>query len=251
MSASIEKLYDIEKHIDINYIENIIKNNHGKKIICFGGGTAADILMKKILYRYDTYCFLDNNKTLHGTKLYDVEIKSPELLKELKQGSFFVLIISKHVAAISKQLEEIGLKLNQDYFDIYNKFLTYFRIKKFVSYAKRFEEFINRIPDGTLEAIPVKNTEKIGIVCIAGMLQLSSWYPIAQSILLRYKGYQTSLIIDCLHSFDDYIYFDGITRLASIYIDYIVGKVKKNGLHLKFFRSTLQKRKTLTTTIYM
>ena len=33
MSASIEKLYDIEKHIDINYIENIIKNRDLKKYV--------------------------------------------------------------------------------------------------------------------------------------------------------------------------------------------------------------------------
>lgn len=245
MNDSIKNLYDIEKHIDIEYIENIIKNNQGKKIICFGGGTAADILMQKLLYKYETYCFLDNDKSLHGTKLHGVEIKSPEILKGLKQGSFLVFIISRHVSAISSQLEETGLKKDQDYFDIYNRFLAYFRIKKFVSYAGRFEEFIDRIPDGALEAVPVKNTEKIGIVCIAGMLQLSSWYPIAQCILLRYKGYQTSLVIDCLHSFDDYIYFDGITRLASIYIDYIVGKVKKKWPSLEVYQIDSSKKENL------
>lgn len=223
----IDAVYDIENFIDVKYVEDIINKNLGKEIICFGGGTAADIIMQKILYKYKVYCFLDNNKSIQGTKLYDVEVKAPDILKNLETGSFLVLIVSKHVNAISKQLEELGLENNKDYFDIYNKFLPYFRVKKFVSYAKRFEKFINSIPDGKLDTIPVKKTKRIGIVCIAEMIQLVSWYPIVQCILLRYRGYQVSLIVDCLHSFDDYIFFDGITEIASLYINYIVKKVKE------------------------
>jgi len=52
MSKGIETIYDIEKLVDTGYIESIIKENAGKKLICFGGGTAASILMKKILYKY-------------------------------------------------------------------------------------------------------------------------------------------------------------------------------------------------------
>ena len=227
MDRTIETIYDIEKHIDVEYIENIIKNNQTKKIICFGGGTAADILVQKVLNKYKICCFLDNNKSIQGTKINGIEIKSPDILKELERATFLILVVSKHVDAISKQLEIMGLKKEQDYFDIYSKFIPYFRIKKFVSYARRFEKFVDRISDGKLESVPIKNTNKIGIVTISGMLQLSSWYPISQCILLRYRGYQTSLIIDCLHSFDDYIYFDGITDIALIYIKYIVEKIKK------------------------
>ena len=227
MSKNIETIYNIDSHIDMEYINNIIQNNSTKKIICFGGGTAADILMQKNLLQHEIYCFLDNNKDIQGTKLYNVEIKSPDILQELEKDSYIVLILSKHVVDISAQLEEIGLKKEQDYFDIYNRFLAYFRIRKFVSYAAKMEKFIERIPDGILETIPVKNTQKIGIVCIAEMIKTVSWYPIAQCIMLRYRGYDVSLIVDCLYSFDDYIYFDGITDIASIYIDYIVEKVKK------------------------
>ncbi len=227
MIESIETIYDIEKHIDLEYINRIIQNNLHKKIICFGGGTAADILMKKVLFRYEVYCFLDNNSAIQGAKIHSIEIKSPDVLQELESNSYFVLILSKHVVAISRQLEKKGLEKDKDYFDIYNKFLPYFRIKKFVKYASDFETFINKIPDGVLERIPIKNTQKIGIVCIAEMIKLVSWYPIAQCILLRYRGYNSSLVIDCLHNFDDYIYFDGITEIASIYIDYIVKKVQE------------------------
>lgn len=227
MNRNIETIYNAEKHIDVEYIESIIKDNQSKKIICFGGGTAADILMKKLFNKYEIYCFLDNNKSIHGTEIHGIEIKSPDILRELEPASFFILVVSKHVDAISKQLEGMGLKKEQDYFDIYNKFILYFRIKKFISYAQRFEKFIDRIPEGELESIPIKNTNKIGIVTISGMLQLSSWYPISQCILLRYRGYRTSLIIDSLHSFDDYIYFDGITEIALLYIKYIVEKIKE------------------------
>jgi len=158
--------------------------------------------------------------------VYGIKIKIPDILDTLVQGTFFVLILSRHVDAISKQLMEKGLENDKDYFDIYNRFLPYFRVKKFVSYAERFEKFIDSIPDGFLDTVPVKKTKKIGIVCIAEMLQVVAWYPISQCIILRYRGYNVSLVVDCLHSFDDYIFFDGITEIASLYIKYIVEKIK-------------------------
>ena len=41
-------IYDAEKHINLEKIRAILQENKNKKIICFGGGTAADILMEKV-----------------------------------------------------------------------------------------------------------------------------------------------------------------------------------------------------------
>ena len=46
-----------EKYIDFSFIESIINKNGKKKILCFGGGTAAGILMDKLLYRYPVQYF--------------------------------------------------------------------------------------------------------------------------------------------------------------------------------------------------
>lgn len=221
------EIYNAEKHINLQIIENIVKGNSGKKIICFGGGTAAEIFMEKFSDKYAIDCFLDNNTALHGKKMFGREICSPDYLKELQTGEYIVLILSKHVDAISKQLEGYGLKENQNYYDIYNHFIEYFRIKKFEKNAYHFVNFIERIPDGYLDNIPLKRQETIGIVCFGDMVTNLTWYSMAQSILLRYNGYKSTLIIDTLKSFGSYIYFEGMEEVARVYIDYVVSVLKK------------------------
>ncbi len=220
-------IYDAEKHINLEKIRAILQVNRNKKIICFGGGTASDILMEKVLYEYDVDCFLDNNSNLYGNKLHGIEIKSPDILTSYDRGSFIILILSKHVSAISNQLLELGLRENVDFYDVYNMFIAYFRIKKYEKYALKFIDFIERIPDETFDSIPLKDDKKIGIVVLGEMIKNVSWYSMAQSILLRFNGYASTLIIDTIRSFDSYIYFDGIEAVAKIYIDYVV-KVLQN-----------------------
>lgn len=220
-------IYDAEKHIDIEYIESILKQNKNKKIICFGGGTAADILMKKLLHNYDVYAFVDNNKELWGKKIFEITICAPSILTDLEPESYIVLLLSKHVDAISRQLEEMGLQRDQDYYDIYNQFLAYFRIKKFETYAREFETFLMNIQDNTFDSIPIRNKKKIGVVCIAEMIKTVTWYPMAQCILLRYRGYTPVLIMDHLKSFDDYIYFDGISDIAQVYTEYMIRLLRR------------------------
>ena len=203
-----EKIYDADKYIDFETIEILLKKNADKKIICFGGGTAADIFARKVL---------------HGTEIRGVLVKSPEILTKLEKGSFIILILSKHFKAISRQLKEYGLQESIDFFNLYRNFFEYFRIKKYEDNARCFLEFIKRIPDNTFDNIPLKeNQSKIGIVCLGEMLQNITWYAMAQSVLLRYNGYASTLIIDTMKSFDSYIYFDGIEDVARIYIDYVL-----------------------------
>ena len=214
-------IYDAEQHIDIEYIESILNKNEGKEIICFGGGTAAEILMRKLLHKYNIACFLDNNKNLQGGSLLNISIHSPEILTDKQRGTYIVLILSKHVDAISHQLKGYGLD-ETDYYDIYNEFISYFRIKKYEKNAYDFIDFIERIPDGYFDDIPIKNENRIGIVCFGEMIKNLTWYSMAQSLVLRHFGYKSTLIIDTLRSFDSYIYFDGIEAIARIYIEYVV-----------------------------
>lgn len=216
-------IYDAEQHIDFGVIEKILKENYDKKIVCFGGGTAADILMKRFLKNYKIECFIDNDESLHEKNIYGISIKSPKIIPKMKKGSFIILILSRHLVAISEQLKEYGLRENKDFYDIYSKFFKYFRIKKYEDNARKFLEFIDRIPDNAFDSKTLKQgQQKIGIVCLGEMLQNVTWYSMAQSILLRYNGYSSTLIIDTMGSFDSYIYFDGIEDIARIYIDYVL-----------------------------
>ena len=216
-------IYDAEQHIDFGVIEKILKENYDKKIVCFGGGPAADILMKRFLKNYKIECFIDNDESLHEKNIYGISIKSPKIIPKMKKGSFIILILSRHLVAISEQLKEYGLRENKDFYDIYSKFFKYFRIKKYEDNARKFLEFIDRIHDNEFDSKNLKQgQQKIGIVCLGEMIQNVTWYSMAQSILLRYNGYSSTLIIDTMGSFDSYIYFDGIEDVARIYIDYVL-----------------------------
>lgn len=219
-------IYDVEQYIDYDRIKEILDKNINKKIICFGGGTASEILTKNLLYQYDVEYYLDNNNELWNSNINNIPIKNPEILKDMKKGSFIVLILSKHVINISKQLTSYGLVENTDFFDIYEKFKKYFRIAKFDELTERFKNFIDTIPNEAFNNIKVKDNQKIGIVCISSTLDLETWYPFAQYLILKYKGYNVTLIIDNLKSFDDISYFDGSYIVTKKYCEYIINYIK-------------------------
>lgn len=222
-----EQSYNAQKHIDITYIKTIFENNAGKKIVCFGGGSAAHTLMEILPQKYTIEYFLDNNSKIQGTRLCNKEIVSPKILRNFKKDSFIVLILSKHVEAISSQLAAMGLEKNKDFYDIYSKFAKYFRIKKFEANALKFIHFIEQIPDNLFDNIPIKSNKKIGIVCICEIIKAVTWYPIAQCLLLRYNGYLPILILDNLQSFDDYLYFEGVQDVTKFYVEQVLTILEK------------------------
>lgn len=222
----MERIYNVEQHIDVKKIENILELNKDKRIFVFGGGTALEILMEKLLYKYSVAAIFDNNRKLWGNYVNNVEIVDPQQLEAEKKGTYIVLILSKHVHDISLQLESFGLLKGIDYYDIYNEFLEYFRIKKFDNTTAKFLQFLDNIPENCFDNIKPKK-KQIGIVCIAMMIQADAWYPMLQALLLCYNGYDTTLIIDNLKSYDDIMYFDGIQEITEIYTDYVVEKLKQ------------------------
>ena len=224
---SITNVFDKDTLIDFNKIKNTIDKYEGKKKIFFGSGTAAELLMDKLLFVYEIECFLDNNKALWGSKIGNVEIKSPEYLKQLKKGDYVVFIVNRYIQAISKQLEEIGLEYNVDFVDLYQEFLPYFRVGKFEKTAIKFKDFIERIPEDTFRNITIKHEQHIGVICGASMAAFQTWYPIAIFLLLKYKGYKVSLIMDNMYSFDDLVFFDRHSEILKHYTDYIIQIMQK------------------------
>jgi len=236
----VENLYDASKHIDLSKIESMI--DPGKKLICFGAGTATRILYEKLLYKYNVYCILDNNKKLQGMDIYGIHIESPAVLSELEKGSYIILILNRYADLITKQLCELGLEEKTDFFDAYNEFEVYFRIQKFIDYAVKFEEFIKKAEECELDhshelyaSEEDKREKRIGIVCICEMLKTSVFYSLSQAILLYKLGYSTTLIIDSLYSFNDYVYFDKMTEIAAVFANYFAKEIaeKFHGIQIE------------------
>lgn len=220
-------IYDAEQHIDFDKIRNIIEQNNGKELICFGGGTAAQILKRKLLYQYSVSCFLDNNAKLWGQELEEVPIVNPDILKTKDKKNFIVLILSKHVVDISSQLREYGLEENVHFFNIYGEFNTYFRIMKYDTNARLYLAHLKTIPRDEFANITYREYPVIGVVCFAEMEKEITWYAIEQCLILRKKGYRAICIVDSLKSFSDYIYFDGYAVVAYKYIQYVLEQVQK------------------------
>lgn len=219
--------FGYEKYIDINFITDIITKNTAKKIYVFGAGTAAEILTKSVLKDYKIEKFLDNNEKLHGDKIYETEICSPNILKDLSKGEYIVLILSAHSKAIGKQLMEMGLQEETDFYNIYTPFLPYFKIKKFENTMNKFVQFLERIPEGFFDAIPLKGEKKVGLVCLCEMNNNIMSFSLAKALLLRYYGYRATLIIDPLRGFDSLRYFEGIEDVTWYYVEKVLKKLKE------------------------
>jgi len=211
--------------IDFLYIRDILRNNYGKKIFCFGGGTAAEILTEKTDQEIQIEKFLDNNSLLYGKKINGIEITSPDILLKEDKGEFIVLILSRHICHISNQLDSYGLESGKDYYDIYTKFSPYFIIKKQEALMDRFKKFIENIPDGVLDEKPVLHNNKVGIVYSCQMYANYTSYSLAMALLLRYYGYKVSLIIDTMPSFGSYCIAEGIEEIIKGWIDEIIDKI--------------------------
>ena len=157
--------------IDFLYIRDILRNNYGKKIFCFGGGTAAEILTEKTDQEIQIEKFLDNNSLLYGKKINGIEITSPDILLKEDKGEFIVLILSRHICHISNQLDSYGLESGKDYYDIYTKFSPYFIIKKQEALMDRFKKFIENIPSWSIYKISIS----LLLLCILSII--SSIHP--------------------------------------------------------------------------
>lgn len=212
--------------IDFAYIKNIVEKNQAKKIFCFGGGTAAEILMEKMDGEIQIEKFLDNNKLLYGKKINGIEIAAPESILKEENGSYIVLVLSRHIHEISLQLDGYGLNAGKDYFDIYSQFTPYFLTKKHLSLMDEFQKFVERIPDNELGNRPILHKNKVGVVYASAMYRNYTSYCLAEVLLLRYYGYPVSLIIDTLPTFESYSLFEGFEKIVGKKVEQIVAIIK-------------------------
>ncbi len=208
-----ELLYQkIIKQVDFQYIKSIIKMNQNKKIYCFGGGSAAELLINEIAdIHFEN--ILDNNEKLEGTFLHGIEIRKPSCISSCEKGTYVVLIISQHVTMISQQLEDYGLEEGKDYFDIYTPLKPYFSSVKIIKKSEKFHDFVNRIPDDISETNPITRKEHVGVVCICEASNTLLHYAITKGLLLRMDGYKVTFIVDSLGGFESFLFFPGVEKI--------------------------------------
>lgn len=224
-----------KKYLDNNWYE-LFEKNKGKKIICFGAGTALytipGLLPKGVVIDY----YIDSKYQNWQENLQHMKVRPPETVKEEKKGSFFVLIGGQHTVSMRKQLLQYGLTENEDFFDFYGQYERVLRLAKVDYQTEQMIKFIQQIPKNELcrEKLEVineyeedrKHNKKYGVVLTYTFLA-PQMFDIAIYLLLRYMGYNAELIIDDILSIENLSVYDGITEDIKILDEKVIGVVKE------------------------
>ncbi|HHW36016.1 MAG TPA: glycosyltransferase family 4 protein [Bacillales bacterium] len=89
-----------------------------KKVILFGASLAGKRMAFLFLNTIEKEIsfFVDNDKRKWGTTLLQREIYSPEYLKSIDKQNYIVIIASMYSDEISLQLNNLGFKMNENYY---------------------------------------------------------------------------------------------------------------------------------------
>lgn len=112
-------LYNLARET-LKYFEWQIKLEQNMKkyqrIVLFGAGNMCRNYMKNYGEKYPPEFTCDNNSKLWGTKFCGLEVKSPEVLKELPEDCG-IFICNIYYREIEEQLREMGIDKNIEYFN--------------------------------------------------------------------------------------------------------------------------------------
>lgn len=144
---------------------DIFRNADSRKLILFGSGNYASVFMDVYGEEYPVSYIVDNNCKRWGEHLKNIEIVSPDILKNLEQGTFKVIVCIKNYLSVIRQLKETGI---YD-FGIYDPTKSYPRKKSAESYDDR-----NEREEGSRENEDVnqKASRKYHVGYIAGVFDL-------------------------------------------------------------------------------
>lgn len=98
---------------------NVISNLDGRRIVLFGSGNMAENYLSKYSKTYSPVFFIDNNRDKWGSKKDGIEIKAPNEIIKLMNGTYRVIITVKDYKPIVSQLKKMGI--SKDSYRVYDR----------------------------------------------------------------------------------------------------------------------------------
>ena len=78
------------------------------KAVCFGAAGGGRRLYKEISEKYEVIAFVDNNEKKWGSKLFGIEVFSPDMLNELAYD-WIIITSAPGLASIYEQCVQMGI----------------------------------------------------------------------------------------------------------------------------------------------
>lgn len=144
-------------------------NGIDKKIILFGSGIFTSRFLAQFANDFKIYSIIDNDKEKWGTKMEDIPINSPEIIKAIKPEELHVIICIKNYYGVVNQLKNMGVN---DYhiFDPGNDYPNKRRVNALKHIDSMKEKGING--DGSNACTSDKSDKPYNIGYIAGVFDL-------------------------------------------------------------------------------
>ncbi len=200
----------------------------GKKLICYGASSLWRDILRIISINDLVEFFVDGDSSRWGDEYYGLEIKPPEVLKNIDKNEYAVVVLAGAVEEISGFLDDMGWEKNVNYFDIF-QYTHVYREELSFGPINKFLRFLKTVPP-EIKDVPVrKESERIGIVLSAEGLNFGTTYmpyTVSLFLLLKWKGYDVKLIVDRLHWDGDIELYEGHCAFCDHMRDLVIGRLE-------------------------
>lgn len=198
----------------------------GKQFVVFGAGHKTERFMSLWDIRNRVIMYVDNNEKLWGSKLFGKTVQNPKEIKDLNCSNVIIMIISPYIDQIRAQIND--MEVDCVVYDAVEILFLDNEIKHHVEYHNKFMQYLHSVDKINNINTSKKPDPPIGIVIDPAFYGSSCYYSIMVLLLLIYRGYKATLIIDDLKGIEEYVIGEGISEISYNLVNQVVRYISTN-----------------------